>query len=293
MKHFTTQTILALWRLLDRIRRPNRVSRKRARLISRLDNEDFVRAASSAALSRSGRRPQFAYESSSELYAINDQQKHYFAHRERVNSYLGGLDERGKKLADEYLLAQVEFSPGDNIVDTGANVGDFALAIQSIGAQANIVAFEPSPREFSALERNLASNPAILEFKAVNSAVWSDDDAKMDFYIKSDTADSSVIPIADYDQIISVPTARLDSVLPRKNYKLLKLEAEGAEPEILLGATDVLSCFQFIAADVGFERGLRHESTLPEVTRILTGNGFQVKAVGRDRLVLLFERVAK
>jgi dipeptidyl aminopeptidase/acylaminoacyl peptidase len=69
--------------------------------------------------------------------------------------------------------------------------------------------------------------------------------------------------------------------------------SEGAEPEILQGAKDVLSCFEFIAADVGFERGMRQESTLPEVTRVLTNNGFQIKAVGKDRLVLLFERIAE
>jgi len=224
---------------------------------------------------------------------LKDHQTHFFAHCERVNSYLAGLEARGEKLAKEYLLDQVPFGPGDNIVDIGANVGDLALAIQSLGIEVNLTAFEPSPREFAALERNLASNSAIKGFKAFNAAVWSDDDDQKEFYVKSATADSSIIPIDGYDETISVPTVRLDTVLPKKTYKLLKLEAEGAEPEILLGASQILSCFQFVSADVGFERGLRQESTLPEVTRILVEHGFHIKAVGRDRLILLFERTTK
>lgn len=43
-------------------------------------------------------------------------------------------------------------------------------------------------------------------------------------------------------------------------------------------------------ADVGFERGMRQDSTLPEVDNRLVPRGFRIKAMGRNRLVLLFER---
>ena len=56
--------------------------------------------------------------------------------------------------------------------------------------------------------------------------------------------------------------------------KLLKLEAEGAEPEILMGAENKLELIQYIAADLGFERGKKEESTYKQVTNFLLSRGF-------------------
>ena len=44
--------------------------------------------------------------------------------------------------------------------------------------------------------------------------------------------------------------------------KLLKLEAEGYEPEILLGANKILDKIEYIAIDGGYERGKNSEETL-------------------------------
>ena len=51
--------------------------------------------------------------------------------------------------------------------------------------------------------------------------------------------------------------------------KLLKLEAEGAEPEILLGGLDKIHLIDYICADVGPERGLSYETTL--VSSVIRG----------------------
>ena len=44
--------------------------------------------------------------------------------------------------------------------------------------------------------------------------------------------------------------------------KLLKLQAEGAEPEVSKGSLNSLKNIKFITADLGPERGLNQESTL-------------------------------
>ena len=43
---------------------------------------------------------------------------------------------------------------------------------------------------------------------------------------------------------------------------LLKVEAEGAEPEVLQGLKKNLSRVEFITVDCGFERGLNQKSTI-------------------------------
>ena len=48
---------------------------------------------------------------------------------------------------------------------------------------------------------------------------------------------------------------RLDSIesLKNRNIKLLKLEAEGAELQVLYGCKNILNNIEYISADIGFE----------------------------------------
>ena len=78
-----------------------------------------------------------------------------------------------------------------------------------------------------------------------------------------------------------VETTKLESLLKdigylSKNLKLLKLEAEGAEPEVIKGALNLLKNIEYIAADLGPERGFNQESTLKEVVNILLENNFEI-----------------
>ena len=56
--------------------------------------------------------------------------------------------------------------------------------------------------------------------------------------------------------------------------KLLKLEAEGAEPEIVQGIGEKLDLIEYISADLGFERN--RESTFAPVTNYLLERNFEV-----------------
>ena len=74
-----------------------------------------------------------------------------------------------------------------------------------------------------------------------------------------------------------------------KQIKFLKLEAEGAEPEILLGAKQILHKINYIAVDVGAERGLKYETTLVETVNYLKNNNFELIKLGTPRLMCLFK----
>ena len=71
-----------------------------------------------------------------------------------------------------------------------------------------------------------------------------------------------------FDDKTKVPVDRLESYVSSK-IKLLKLEAEGAEPEILEGLGEKLNLVEYISADLGYERGVHCESTLVPVTNYL------------------------
>jgi hypothetical protein len=118
--------------------------------------------------------------------------------------------------------------------------------------------------------------------------LWSEE-SSLNFFVSSDNADSSFIEPLRYSEVVSVKAKRLDTLISEP-VKLLKIEAEGGEPEVLLGCSQLLSNIEYITADLGFERGVLRESTLAPVTNYLLNNGFELFTVGYPRVVALFKR---
>ena len=56
----------------------------------------------------------------------------------------------------------------------------------------------------------------------------------------------------------------------------MKLEAEGFEPEILLGAKDSIKYINYVAIDGGYERGIKQEETFTKLTNRLIESGFSI-----------------
>ena len=73
-----------------------------------------------------------------------------------------------------------------------------------------------------------------------------------------------------------------------KNIKLLKIEAEGAEPEVLSGAIATLKNTEYISVAYGNERGKDGLSTVVEVVNILISNNFEFIGDSNLRKVGLF-----
>ena len=79
-----------------------------------------------------------------------------------------------------------------------------------------------------------------------------------------------------------VETLTLDNFIYKENLsnkriKLLKLEAEGFEPEVLLGGKNSLKNIEYICADLGPERGVAENLTVVEVNEILERAGFSMQ----------------
>ena len=206
----------------------------------------------------------------------------YFFSKEIQGSYAYkfGLKRRAKKLSEEYLLNKISFNENDKILDCGANNGDLKLWFHLNHLEIEYVAFEPSIDEFKCLAKNTA--PSTCH----NIALWKSNETKT-FYVNSQSADSSIIKPRYVEEEIKVKAMRIENFID-KRIKLLKLEAEGAELEILIGAGDKLKLIDFISADLGFEKGLKQESTFIPVTNYLFNRGFQLVEVNHKRCVALF-----
>jgi FkbM family methyltransferase len=224
------------------------------------------------------------FNKSTKLFKLvsNKQERFFSTKFQNYNSYKYGAAKRDQLLRHEYLLEHVQLENEDYIVDCGANIGDFWHALnQESDVSLNYFAFEPSREEFNCLELNIKEKVNLF-----NIGLWDKKD-KLKFYISSKNADSSIIEPESYTKTISLEVDRLDNVIRANKIKLLKLEAEGAEMQVLNGAKELLMKIEYITADLGLEN--KGESTLPEVTNYLLSNGFQIIDFGFPRVVVLFK----
>ena len=199
-------------------------------------------------------------------------------------TYFKGLKNRGKKLYSIYLLKNINFEINDTIIDIGANNGDFFLCFDN---KINYYGIEPSPTIFENLSYNIKNQ------NLLNIAMWKTEEKVMKFFLKDEFGDSSLIPMENYTKEITVKTKTLDSLIDKiqTKIKLIKLEAEGAEPEILEGLNKNLNRVEYITIDAGYERGMSQESTLVKCTNYLLSNNFELVDFDSKskRVIILFK----
>ena len=199
----------------------------------------------------------------------------FIAKRTRLHLYFGGIKSRLSQIYDQYLLADIPILKESTgwIIDIGANVGEFALAIAEKNSHHRFLLVEPSESEMRAARINMQSYSADY----VCTALWSEEKELL-FYHANETGDSSLLPadLTRPSEILRVRT--LDSVISEfqvSEIDILKLEAEGAEPEILAGASHALGITRYVTADLGPERGIRESRTYEECRAILISAGFE------------------
>ncbi len=193
-------------------------------------------------------------------------------YKKRFEFYLQNINKRLDHLSNEYLLKNIEFEDKDIVIDCGANIGELNLAIKN---QINnkfdfyYYGFEPAKREFAVLSRNTLN--LVKEPLALSSKV-----EKRKFFIRGEMADSS-FEDRNSKNFEWINCTTLDTYfLTSSSIKLLKLEAEGYENEVLIGAQNILNKIEYISADLGFELENNTKSSFKEVNDFLLENNFEM-----------------
>jgi FkbM family methyltransferase len=136
------------------------------------------------------------------------------------------------------VLREIErwLRPGDTFVDVGANVGLFSvLAAGIVGESGTVVAVEPHPRVHRFLTENLALN-SLQRVKTHQVAVGAE--AGTAFLSDRHADDQNALAATG---TLAVSVVRLDSLLGDvPHIRVLKIDVEGHELEVLRGAGDVL-----------------------------------------------------
>jgi len=207
----------------------------------------------------------------------------YFPRKRRVLLYAKGLEKRLSSLEKNYFLDELVLQENDYFVDCGANVGEVSMAV-SLRSKCKILVVEPEKLEFECLELNL---PACRT--NFYHGVLSNIDGEVDFYSLPNSADSSIIQPRKNLTATTMKSWTLDYIFETVEFTgviCLKLEAEGAEPEVLAGSRKILDRISFVSYDASPERGLDQVSTQQEVNGILFEKGFMVIKINPGRFVL-------
>lgn len=141
------------------------------------------------------------------------------------------------------------------LLDVGANVGDYALALIEALPRAHCYSFEPNPKTFKELENktNSHSNIHALDIGIGSKA----EELPIFYYDKDQTTEhaslySEVLTGLHQGKMVTSLTCKIDTidhlcqlgVIPEKAIHFIKLDTEGHELDGIKGAADTLASGQ-------------------------------------------------
>ena len=206
------------------------------------------------------------------LLAGDGESEIFFCRRRRGNQFKRGVMTHVDQLAREYHLDQIDIVPGGVFIDCGANIGE--LGIWARGQELDYIAFEPEGLEAYCCDLNNFDGRT----ETRREALWKETSI-ISLYSKPESGDSSLIDMggATRTRIQAVALDGAVNLSDTSGTVILKIEAEGAEPEVLEGAASTLTSVNWVAIDCGHERGVSKAHTFVETNVFMhAGSWFSV-----------------
>ena len=171
-------------------------------------------------------------------------------------------------LDDDYKLRQIDFRPGDVVIDIGANIGIVALYLAKKHPGIRIIAIEPVPTTFRHLQENLGLN-GVSNVTALNCAVTRDG-RDLTMIVNPGHSGGSTGHLRNMKQPghynLTVRSRTLDGIFDEyvpDRCRLLKIDCEGAEYEILTGAR-CLHRVDYLGIEIHHNQYLSSQGHTPE-----------------------------
>ena len=159
----------------------------------------------------------------------------------RIDESLRRYDTDGEEEVQEILKSHLK--SGDFYIDIGANVGlHVMLAAHYLEGSGKIFAFEPVPTNLRLLKRNLKLNRILDRCEIFQCALTATGDGEIEMTVEPGFSPAASLAENFDGEKVTVLTRTLDECLePRGPVPaLIKIDVEGAEHEVLKGATETL-----------------------------------------------------
>ena len=213
----------------------------------------------------------------------------FICRKDRRFRYKNGINQAVMSLARTYHLDSLSPKTNGIFIDCGANVGELGLWARSCNL--SYCAFEPEELERRCCDLNNFS----AKQKTHRFALWKED-ATLVFYSKPESGDSSLFELDHYEGKKEIEAVALHHIIDPNEFigtRILKIEAEGAEPEVLQGAQKILQSIDYVTVDCGYERGIDKKHTFVEVNNFLVDHGFRLEKAGFKRITALYRNVSR
>lgn len=200
----------------------------------------------------------------------------HISRAQRLFKYKYGIENRLIEICDKYFINEISFIDNDIVIDCGSNIGELPMAIRVMtGRHLKIIAVEPDPIEFKVLKLNLFESDICFNYFLGNESKLSQ------VQFNNNTGDTHVITtnekVQHLEGIKSALVHTLDDItlqMNLKSIKLLKIEVEGLEPEVLQGASKLLKITKYVSVDTGPENNTQY--TFDDVHYLLVKSGFKL-----------------
>jgi len=174
--------------------------------------------------------------------------------------YLCGIYDIGNKVG-----------PNPRIIDCGANVGLATLYWKTRYPNAKITALEADPAIYAYLAQNVAQSSA-TDLEILNLAIWS---KPGELWFMPQGADSGSIVSSETSGAIRIEAVSLAEILSNGPVDLLKMDIEGAECDVIVGAESALANVQRIFVE--YHSFIGKAQRLDELLATLRRAGFRVQ----------------
>lgn len=179
--------------------------------------------------------------------------------------------------------------PGDVFIDVGANFGYYSLlASRLVGETGRVIAIEASPSICEMLRENVALNAA-TNITTINKAV-ADRQGTVDIY-RGPPFNLGLTSIHDThpDSVFeaAVPSGPLASLVGAdlSRARLIKIDVEGAEWEVVRGLVDTLPSLREdaeIVMEVSPKKGQHRGESVEEIVELFRSHGYKLYALDND-----------
>jgi FkbM family methyltransferase len=154
---------------------------------------------------------------------------------------------RGQYEAAEAAFVRRLLRPGDTAVDAGAHIGFFTMQLAAaVGPAGRVYAFEPFDDNADLLDRSMAENRFGDRIELRRAAVGSTSGtATLTFPRETLNTGGAYLlrhgtaPLAGNLEK-AIPVAALDDLPLRRPVRFIKMDVEGAEPQVLRGAARLI-----------------------------------------------------